>query len=247
MIEWTRLPDSNPCSPNGNTYPNKNFSRIGRNAGAGYATGGFGIRTALKRKLGRCALEGKERRMNAEQIAKSLEAYTARYSRYELIRDYISLSNCALSVDELIDQYRVGFADGITIRLRCYKGYQMEDDLRGRLIKTHPEFISAGGEISAFDGIVKGHPDFRFDRRPGDCKSVLMDSWIPENGKLPRKVYWQMQGYMLYGYFDESLVVYESRESGRIKAFAVRANPKIQEEIDKKLRQVVAEIERKAA
>ena len=116
----------------------------------------------------------------------------------------------------------------------------MEDDLRDRLIRAFPPFsVSAGGEIQGFGGIVKGHPDFRFDGFPGDCKSVLMDEWIP-NGKLPRRVYWQMQGYMLYGKAPRSLVIYESRENGRIKAMWVYPNEVIQNDIDYKMQEVIA-------
>lgn len=179
--------------------------------------------------------------LTAEQITKALEDYTAKNSRYELARNYISLSHSALSVLELVEQYRAGFQDGIEKRLKCYKGYQMEDDLRDRLTRAFPPFsVSAGGEIQGFGGIVKGHPDFRFDGCPGDCKSVLMDEWIP-NGKLPRRVYWQMQGYMLYdNYAPRSLVIYESREGGRLKAMWVYPNRSIQDEIDRKMKEVIS-------
>ena len=178
--------------------------------------------------------------LTAEEITKKLEDYTAKNSRYELSRNYISLSHSVLSVQELVEQYRAGFQDGVERRLKCYKGYQMEDDLRDRLIRAFPPFcVTPGNEIQAYGGIVKGHPDFRFDGCPGDCKSVLMDEWIP-NGRLPRRVYWQMQGYMLYSKSPQALVVYESREGGKLKAIWVYPNHAIQGEIDRKMQDVIA-------
>jgi len=173
----------------------------------------------------------------AENITKDIEDYTAENSNYETSRNYISLSHCSLSVEEIVNQYRNGFKDSLEIRLRCYKGYQMEFDLVMRLSKIYPGKIKTGTEITGFGGIVKGHPDFMFEGCPGDCKSVLMNDWIPQNGKLPRKVYWQMQGYMKYSETNKSLVIYESREGGRIKAFWVYPNQRIQEEINLKLSQ----------
>ena len=60
--------------------------------------------------------------LTAEQITKTLEDYTAKNSRYELSRNYISLSHSMLSVQELVEQYQTGFQDGIERRLKCYKG-----------------------------------------------------------------------------------------------------------------------------
>lgn len=180
--------------------------------------------------------------MNTELIENILVDYTCMHSNYETYRDYVSLSHCALSVDEIVNQYWNGFKDTKEIRLRCYKGYQMEFDLLQRLSGAFPGRISGFNEISAYNGLVKGHPDFSFDDYPGDCKSVLKDEWIPEPGKLPRKVYWQMQGYMLYSKKSIALVIYESRESGYIKVFWIDSNYWIFDKIDKKMRNVVKTI-----
>ena len=105
--------------------------------------------------------------LKARQITKLLEDYTAEHSHYETSRNYVSLSHCALSVAEIVDQYRNGFPDSLHTRLRCYKGYQMEEDLVMRIQKAFPEQLGFGGEITAFDGLVKGHPDFSFEDDPG--------------------------------------------------------------------------------
>ena len=173
-------------------------------------------------------------------ITEKLEAYTAENSNFDTSRDYISISHCALSVEEIVDQWNAGFVDTKDIRLRCYKGYQMERDLKTRMQIVFGARVETGHiELSAFDGLVKGHPDFNFDGFPADCKTVQIDDHLP-NGRVPRKVYWQMQGYMLYANKPKALVIYESRGSGKILDFWLDANLKIQEEIHDKFTQAIA-------
>lgn len=172
------------------------------------------------------------------QIATYLENYTCGISHFETSRDYISISHCGLSVEEIVEQVQMGFTDTPDIRLRCYKGYQMEADLKARIKGAFKERYSEGIEASSFDGKVKGHPDFMFDGNPGDCKSVAIDEHLP-NGRVPRKVYWQMQGYMLYLNKPTSLVIYESRHTGKLLDFWITANLKIQEEIHDKFTEVI--------
>jgi hypothetical protein len=175
-------------------------------------------------------------------VARELEVYTARNSRFETERDYISLSHASLSVDEIILQRANGFEDSELIRLRCYKGYQMEDDLKRRIKAVFGDRVEMNVEVSAFDGLVKGHPDFTFDGYPADCKTVPLDEHLPKDKKVSRKVYAQMQAYMLYMQKPKSLVIYESRETGKLVDIWLRANEAVQREIDKKFYEVVTKL-----
>jgi len=183
-------------------------------------------------------------------IAQQIEAYTASISKFETSRSYVSLSQCVAPADELLKMFFDGFTDSPEVRLRCYKGYQMEKDLKERLIAMPDLNFTEHEEISAFDGLVLGHPDLQFHKTnifiPCDCKSVPLDEHLPES-LLPRRVYWQMQGYMLYAKKDESLVIYESRETGKIRDYKVRSNEGIQSEIHAKLQFVIGKIKSKAA
>lgn len=89
---------------------------------------------------------------------------------------------------------------------------------------------------------IKGHPDFGFEGYPADCKSVPLDEHFPSNGKLPRKVYWQMQAYMRFSETQKALVIYESRETGSIRHYWIRENASIQRQIYSKLKFVVDEL-----
>lgn len=174
-------------------------------------------------------------------ISIALEAYTAKNSSFETSRDYVSISHCYDSVEQMIQTYIHGFEDSLDIRLRCYTGYKCEHDMMNRIKATFGSRITQGGEISLYDGLVKGHPDFQFDAFPGDCKTVPLDEHLPD-GRMPNRVFWQMQGYMLYMDKNKALVIYESKATGKIRDFWVPSNRTIQSQINDKFKAVVQAI-----
>lgn len=182
--------------------------------------------------------------MSELSISQRIEHYTAKISNFETERNYISLSHVAHDEGEIIRMYKAGFEDTLQIRLRCYKGYQMEKDLVRRIMVCFPLQASAHDEIREKWGQIwiKGHPDFMFNGYPADCKSVPLDEHFPDPKKLPRKVYWQMQAYMLFTKKDKALVIYESRETGSIRHYWIRANASIQRQVYSKLKFVVDEL-----
>jgi hypothetical protein len=171
--------------------------------------------------------------MNATQI----EEFTSSISNFDEKRPYIGLSNIGLDLEILVNNYLNGQEADHAARLKCYKGYQMEKDLVDRLKKMYGARISYK-HITEFDNMLQGHPDFWFDNMPGDSKSVLLDKHLPED-KLSRKIYWQMQGYMLYSNTNKAVVVYESRESGKIRVKWVNRNEVICREIKTKVEAIL--------
>lgn len=177
--------------------------------------------------------------LSAEQISSALMTWTAENSGYEERRDYLGLSHASLEVDEIVSNYRAAVHADVMQRLKTYKGYQMERDLLRRLVSVYGDRIQPGEEISVFHGLVKGHPDLRIDGAPGDCKTVPLDEHLPQPGRLPRRVFWQMQAYMLYAPAERALVIYESRASGLLWATWIFPVRRIQDEIDAKYRAAV--------
>lgn len=176
----------------------------------------------------------------AEQIADALTKWTVEHSGYEPRRNYIGLSRCSLPVDEIVRLYRDEVQVDELSHLRCYKGYQIETDLLRRLKLVFGDRIQLGGEISAFAGFVKGHPDFFFDGFPGDCKTVPLDEHLQEPGRLSRRIFFQLQGYMAFSGKERALVVHESRENGLIRALWLFKNMRVQDQIHTTLSQAVA-------
>lgn len=169
------------------------------------------------------------------ELTEQLIKFTLENSNFETNRDYISLSHISLPIEDLIKQYNEGFEDSEAIRLKCYKGYQMEKDLIRRLRQIFFEDIQTGVEIQVVDGLFKGHPDFLYCGEPWDCKSVFRDDWLPQTNKLPRRAFWQMQAYLLYLPAENGGFIYESRESGLIREYVVKPNVSIQNEIKDKV------------
>lgn len=176
-------------------------------------------------------------------VSAELEKWTAANCGHEEKRDYIGLSMAALTEEEIINNYMAGFPDGDhSLRLRWYKGYQMEKDLLRRLKIVYGDRVTIPAqEITAFHGKVLGHPDFDFEEDPADCKSVPLDAHIP-TGKLPKKVWAQAQASMWYKRRKRALVVYESRESGIIRHFWVYPIEPVQRDIDDKYKRVIRKV-----
>ena len=173
-------------------------------------------------------------------ITTALVKHTCENSHFETTRDYISLSKIYSPIDELIADYKQGFTANEQTKLKCYKGYQMEADLMRRLKLIFPNDISGEMEISIEGGLIKGHPDFLFNGDPGDCKSVLRDDWLPVNYfKIPHRIMWQIQAYMLYSKSERGYLIFESRESGLIKDFMILPDKGIMNMIEGKVHEII--------
>lgn len=176
------------------------------------------------------------------QISEQLEQWTAAKSGFETSRTYVSLSHAWMRPDELLKTYTHGFEDSHLIRLRCYKGYQMERDMIHRLVRVFGSRLSLAPTITAFNNLVQGHPEGEFDEDYYfDCKSVPLDAHLPET-RLPSKVFHQMQAYTLYGKRRKAIVIYESRESGIIRDYLVTPVRTVQARIDENYKTVVQQI-----
>lgn len=179
--------------------------------------------------------------MTAQELQKSLTDYTVANCGFEEKRNYVSMSNIFMEPEELVRQYQAGYSADTTARLKCYKGYQMELDLKRRIaeifILPNPTTeILLDPEFSSSDRLFKCHPDLMIDGYPADCKSVLKDEWIPESfSKVSRKIKYQMQGQMMLSKTKQSFIIYESRESGLIKVIDVYINEAVVGEIIEKM------------
>lgn len=174
--------------------------------------------------------------MNAQQLEKTLTDYTLTISKFDERRDYISLSNIVKEPEELIYAYKNGYVTDTKGKLKCYKGYQMEEDLKQRIIDVIGSDVKTDVEFSTPDGLFKCHPDLMIDDYPADCKSVLKDEWLPEDYfKVSRKIKYQMNAQMLLSVRTKSYLIYESRESGLIKVIEVYADEHIQYDIKNKM------------
>jgi hypothetical protein len=182
--------------------------------------------------------------ITADQLQRDLTKYTVDHSRYEEARNYIGLSSIWDCPAAIINRYLHGNGDpGVRGRLKCYKGYQIEDDVVERLIAVYGsgrdafERIKRDVPIILFDGLVQGHMELTIDGIPIEVKSVPLDEHLPQ--RIPKKVLWQVNAYLRYLPSDRCIVVYESRESGLLRTFDIWADKEFGERIEKKVEQLV--------
>lgn len=184
--------------------------------------------------------------MEAKTLEFLLKKYTVEKSNFDTHRNYISMSNILSSPEDLVYQYRKGYSADEKALLKCYKGYQMEADLVNRIgaiygadffdLPIERHYIEYDAEFETEDGLFKCHPDLMIDAIPVDCKSILMDEWLPEAYfKVSRKIKYQMQGQLLLSQASKAIIVYESRESGIIKCIDVERDNHIIADIKRKM------------
>jgi hypothetical protein len=175
--------------------------------------------------------------VTATQIERSLIDFTVFNSRFEDIRNYIGLSKIIEPAEELAKLYNSPISASLEDKVKCYKGYQEEADIVRRLKCLYFERITYK-EIIAYGGLVKGHPDCWLDDCPVDVKSFARDEYMPTD-RVHKRIYWQMQAYLLYSNSAKGFYVCESRESGLIKVIGANPNPVVQKMIDDKIKQVM--------
>jgi len=173
--------------------------------------------------------------MNDTLVWKEIQDYTIQHSGFEEKRDYVSLSRISKNAEDLVKEFISGYYSNDNSRLKCYKGYQMEADMKRRLKIIFGSEISFDPEISIEGGLFKGHPDFILREKPGEFKSVLMDDWLPWDKKINPSHYFQMQAYLLYLKREDGIFIYESRESGQIVSVLCRENKQTQRIIEEKI------------
>jgi hypothetical protein len=175
--------------------------------------------------------------MKAEFLERQLIDYTLSICGFDEKRNYISLSNIIAEPEELVKQYLQGFTADEKARLKCYKGYCMEQDMKLRIAEAlHGVPVSFHNEFGTDDKLFLCHPDLMINGIPADCKSVLKDDWIPQvEQNISKKIRWQMNAQMLMSHTDRCLVIYESRESGLIKVFELKPTRWILDAIAEKI------------
>jgi hypothetical protein len=182
-------------------------------------------------------------------IQQSLIDYTIYHPRLEQHRNYIGLSGIGDCPRVLYDKYmrQAGNAEHSPDQLLIfYMGYAMEDDIVARL-KAIGDY-QPGFEISLYDGLVKGHTDGVFNGDLLEVKSVALAEYLPKDGKLPRRVSWQVQAYLTFGQtvghirFERAQVVYVARENGEIVVISVKTDREMAGRIRAKLVNVVGAV-----
>lgn len=169
--------------------------------------------------------------------------YTIHHARVANRDLYIGLSR----IGECPRQnYFLYFTHGLGQRtesemMKFYIGYASEDDVVLRLQalgEYHP-----GIHISMFDGMVQGHTDGSFDGRLVEIKSIPDEAYLPKDGKLPQRVWWQVQAYLRYTAFTEAYVIYLARDTGRLRVYEVGEDKEMGRRINNRVHALIRAID----
>lgn len=183
--------------------------------------------------------------MDAKVLQSKLIDYTISRAGFDEFRGYIGLSQLDKCLIEVWNQFYKGYSADNLALLKCYKGYQMEADMIRRLqMVTGDDFIpGASRNISAYDGLLQGHPDGWLNGKPLDIKSVAYDAYLPADvTAVSFKIKMQMQAYLYYAPASVGYLVFESRESGIIRVFEMKAERYYQKIIETKVPELIAAI-----
>jgi hypothetical protein len=157
--------------------------------------------------------------MIVKELETKLIQWSTQNSGYDEHRPYIGLSgigDCSLIIYRRFFN-RIGAS--IESRLKTRYAYEIEENLKQRLRAMG--IYSPGKEISIYDGLVQGHTDGQIGKDLLEIKTVPLTEHIPRNNEIPRKAFWQSQGYMLYGNYDRSIMIYFARDYGVFKIFEI--------------------------
>lgn len=134
-------------------------------------------------------------------------------SGYDERRSYIGMSKASECPLVLYRQYRDGAPATIDSHIGAWLGYTMERAVRDLLDGE----IGPSRELTAFDGLVRGHTDGEWGGGLLEIKSVTQDKIreILSRQDIPRKHWLQVQAYLHYGDWEDARIVYVPRDFGQ--------------------------------
>jgi len=176
------------------------------------------------------------------ELQSALMNWSVLHSGHETRRPYIGLSqigNCELAQYEC---YMGGERFTPGQHLRSLISFELEAALIGRL-RQIGLYVDTGESICLYDGLVQGHTDGVL--RGGDVleiKTLPREAYLPQNGRLSHKDYFQVQAYMHYTRRRCAQVVYLARDTGMLLAIGARYHAPTGERIAERVERLVEAI-----
>lgn len=180
--------------------------------------------------------------MRSEELQRRLTDWSVINSGYDEKRNYIGLSSIADCQRILYRKFFNRTGTSIEQRLRTRASYEIEFNLKERLKAMG--FLKPGKEIRLYEGLVQGHTEGEIVGNLFEIKTVPLSEHFPD-GKIPAKSYWQCQGYMKYGKYPMTLLLYYGRDDGLFKFYEVHPNEGIMQLIEAKIHRLVDAVTKK--
>lgn len=180
--------------------------------------------------------------MKASDLEQLLIDWSIRHSGYDEHRNYIGLSGIADCQRIIYHRYFNETPASTELKLRTRYSYEVEANLINRL--NFMGIYKKGKTIKAYDGLVEGHTEGEISGSLLEIKSVPLTEHIPIE-RVPGKVYWQCQGYMYYGGYPATLLIYFARDRGRFRIFDLWPDHRVMMAVDRKIQDLIAAIQKK--
>jgi len=152
-------------------------------------------------------------------------------------RGYIGLSEMGDCDQVVYDHYCLGRRSTVSERLKFCLVYDLAAALIARLKALN--LYSPAHQICLFQGMVRGHPDGYVGGDLLEIKTIEMERWFPEVGRVPNRVFYQTQSYLHYTGVRYAHVVYLARDTGAIKVLGITRNERVGQMIEGRLERLV--------
>ena len=178
-------------------------------------------------------------------------AETAAQSGHEERKGRLSMSWLWMDEQEIIMRIQAGCTATQTEKQKLYLGTLCERGIRERLraLCEHAGWqYREGGLLTAYDGKLTGHPDcfvndVLIEIKTLQCVEHL--EGLKAKGRVPFKVYAQMNAYMLWGKYERGICMYEERATGAQWLVEIYPSRKMQEDLKAKAERILSAIENK--
>lgn len=188
--------------------------------------------------------------MNIPQFESTLKDVTGDLCGHEVRKGVLGMSNLYLPVEEILQRYRDGYHPSEEQKMKLFQGTQSEIGIRGRLEIVCKKLGLEWGDprtLVAYNGRLTGHTDGDVERQIVIEVKTVPDYEIlkrmKQDGRVPFKVFSQVNAYCLWGPFERGLVIYETRNEGALWLVDVLPSRKIQDELKQKVERVLQAIE----
>ena len=190
-----------------------------------------------------------EKNPSIEEIDQTFTVWSAENSGYDEQRPYIGLSTIADCPREIYNRYWNKTKASIDRRLLTLYSYEIQEALTRRLMRAFPWDFVPGEEISAYEGLIKGHTDGKLCGHPVEIKTIPLTVHLPQSVRqVPYRVITQINAYLHFGKFqDPCFLLYFARDSGAHIWIEIFRQPGFCRAIERKVEELILAVKTEKA
>ena len=198
-----------------------------------------------------------DNRSDARNVKNKMLEFVRANSGIEQKRDYLGMSQIGRCPRMLYRWIVEGKGDASdAAHLNCISGYMLEDKmlwilagaglLGSKAWATLPKDDANREIVAPFDNRFRGHIDGEmFDGTLLEVKTFNADDYnrVTRTNQLPKPYIWQVQAYMRYGDYDETLMVLVCRDPFTFWTMTLKCDDRIGAAIDERARMILSALD----